>query len=118
MICLFLNYDQAGRTSRTERFKMRPRVCIHRGEVRIVNGQVQLLREDGVTVFARRSKCTLLDDSIQPPRIVREDYPIKKLKSLCKREDFPMLFTDSNDNVIDTRGKIIIEGPPKILTPV
>jgi hypothetical protein len=117
MIALFLNYDNAGRSSRTEKFQMKPRLCIHQGEVVFVTGnvggQVQLIREDG-SVFARRSKVTLLDDSIQPPRVIREDYPLKKLRSLARyqhRDKIPELMTNEAGDIVDRAGRVILEGP-------
>ena len=103
MIAIFINYDETRRKA-----FVRPRAYVHRGDMAFVRHQVHLLREDG-TCFARRAKVTLFDDSVTPPKLIREDYDLKRLRKL--KAKLPPLFTDAQGNIRDLNLNLIMKGP-------
>lgn len=105
MIVYFLLYERR-HTAMSDYSKAR--AIKHAGGVTFVRHQVHLLREDG-SVFARKAKCTVFDDDHTPPKLIREDYPIKQLRKL--RCDLPASYVDSRGDIVNSDGAVILQGP-------
>lgn len=107
MIAFFIIYEQVSSRVR-KRFGGRPHAHRHVGNVAFVGAQIHLLREDG-SVFCRRRKCTVFDDSVTPPRLIREDYELKDLRKL--KAPLPPTYISLNGSIMDLKGNVVMEGP-------
>lgn len=58
----------------------------------------------------RRNKVTIFDDSHNPPKLIREDYPMKKLRKF-KYLDLPSSYIDDRGNIVNAKGETLMEGP-------
>ena len=109
MIAFYIVHQEISARRRGNRpHAWRPRSHQHSGDVLFHNRQVHLLRENG-SCFARRSKVTLFDDSQTPPKLIREDYPLKQLAKLKAR--LPEMWIDERGNIITRDGETIMQGP-------
>lgn len=58
----------------------------------------------------QKRRVTLFDDSHSPPKLIREDYPVKDLRKF-KYIELPSLFIDERGNIVNTSGETVMQGP-------
>lgn len=104
MIAYFLVYDYDARGK-----------C-HGATAHRYNGTVTFLAESSTVLlgtgsnYVRRNKVTIFDDAHQPPRLIREDYELKKLRKF-KYLKLPEQFIDMRGNIVTAKGEVLFAGP-------
>lgn len=96
MITYAINWVFNGRRSRMT-------VSEHRGQVILSPGKRK------VTLGRRvRTKVTVIDDTQDPPRILREDHDVRTLRKLGA--NIPTFLIDTNGNLVNAEG-VLFHGP-------
>jgi hypothetical protein len=106
MIVYFLTYAVNPSGKVTER----PRCHRYEGKVTFSGNEVWLYDSHDRPIRKRRA--TLFDDSVTPPKLIREDYDLRKLRKF-KYVKLPDAFVDSSGDIVNAKGDVIFSGPKK-----
>lgn len=104
MIAYFLTYAVNPSGKITER----PRCHTYTGKVTFSGNEVWLYDANDRPI--RKRRVTLFDDSQQPPKLIREDYELRKLRKF-KYVKLPTSFIDGRGDIVSANGDVIFSGP-------
>lgn len=81
----------------------------YEGNVTFVAGTSRVLIGTGAN-YQKRNRATVFDDTFTPPKLIREDYPLKKLRKF-KYLELPASYIDDHGNIVSAKGDTLMEGP-------
>lgn len=104
MIAYFFSYS----VSPSGKILERPHCHTYNGKVTFSGNEVWLYDKHDRPI--RKRRVTLFDDSCAPPKLIREDYDLKKLRKF-KYVALPSSFINASGDIEDAKGEVIMSGP-------